>query len=159
MNIFSIKNKGFILIEAIIGVSILAFSLLGVISVGQAFLRLSFQSFQTTQASFLLEEGEEATRALRDESWNNIGNLTVGTKYYLNFSGGKWSTSTAISKIDNIYYRYVTISNVNRDNTTADIVNSGGTLDIGTKKITTTVTWNTSMGTSTKTAMVYLTNI
>jgi len=159
MNITNKNKKGFLLVEVIVGVSILAFCLLGIISVGQGFLRLSFQSFQGTQANFLLEEGAEVTRAFRDMGWGNISGLTAGTKYYLTYSGGKWATSTAVSKIDHVFYRYVTVSNVNRDDTTADIVASGGTLDTETRKVTVNVSWLSSMGTSTKTAMLYLTNI
>lgn len=159
MRFITKKRQGFILIEVIVGVSILAFCLLGIISVGQGFLRLSFQSFQGAQANFLLEEGAEVARAFRDMSWSNISNLTVGTKYYLNFSGGKWSTTTTSTPIDYTFYRYITVANVNRDNTTADIVSSGGTLDTGTRKITVTTAWKTSTGTTTRTMMSYLTNI
>lgn len=152
-------GKGFLLVDVIVGVSILAFCLLGIISVGQGFLRLSFQSFQGSQANFLLEEGAEVARAFRDTSWTDISGLTVGTKYYLNYSGGKWATSTAVTKLDHIFYRYFTVSDVNRDNTTADIVTSGGTLDTGTRELTVHVEWLSSFGTSTKTAMLYLTDI
>ena len=153
------KKKGFLLVEVIVGVSILAFCLLGIISVGQGFVRLSFQSFQGSQTNFLLEEGAEVVRAFRDVGWGNISGLTVGTKYYLTYSGGKWATSTIASKIDNIFTRYFTVSNVNRDTTTADIITSGGTLDTGTRKIQIDVTWQTSMGVATRTAMLYVTDI
>jgi Tfp pilus assembly protein PilV len=152
-------KKGFLLVEVIVGVSILAFCLLGIISVGQGFLRLSFQSFQGSQANFLLEEGAEITRAFRDDSWTNISDLTVGTKYYFDFTGGKWATTTIASQIDHVFSRYLTVSNVNRDNTTADIVTSGGTLDTGTRKAQIDVVWLTSMGMATRTAMLYVTDI
>ncbi|MCK9352031.1 MAG: prepilin-type N-terminal cleavage/methylation domain-containing protein [Candidatus Paceibacterota bacterium] len=161
MSINRKKTKGFLLIEVIVGVSILAFCLLGIISVGQGFLRLSFQSFQGSQANFLLEEGAEVARALRDTSWNNISGLTAGTKYYLEYDNGlnTWATTTAVSQIDHVFYRYITVSDVNRDDATGDILTSGGTLDEGTRKITVNVSWLASTGTSTKTAMVYLADI
>jgi len=158
MNTIIKKIKGFALIEVIVGVSILAFCLLGIISVGQGFLRLSFQSFQVAQANFLLEEGAEVARAFRDTSWTNISGLnTSGTKYYLNYSGGKWATTTTPIVIDNVFYRYITASSVYRDGN--DDIKPSGTLDDGTRKITVTATWKTSMGTTTRTVMEYLTNI
>ena len=161
MNIQFKNKKGFSLIEIIVGVSILALCLLGIITVGQGFLRLSYQSFQNSQANFLLEEGAEVSRAFLDTSWTNISGLSTGTNYYLTFSGGKWATTTdaSLGIIDHVFTRYINVSNVNRDTTTADIVTSGGTLDSGTRKVTVVVTWQSSMVKVTKSAMLYLTNI
>lgn len=154
---FTKKVKGFGLIEIVVGLGILALSFVGIITVGQTFLRMSVQSVQETQANFLLEEGVEVVRSFRDISWSNIENLNIGTKYYFSFSDGTWATSTTLVLIDNRFERKFFVSSVNRDSN--DNISPTGTIDSGTRKITVTVDWRTPVGTSTKTAMIYLTNI
>ena len=64
-----------------------------------------------------------------------------------------------ISNAIGIFKRKVTIANVNRDNTTKDIVNSGGTPDSGTKLITVTVSWPEGGVIVTKTLQFYISDI
>jgi len=150
--------RGFLLVEVIIGAAIISLCLLSVITVGQGFLRLSFQSLQEAQASFLMEEGAEVMRSFRDISWVNISGLAPGTEYYVSYNGEKWATSTTPITIDRFFDRKITVSDVERD-ANDDIVQSGGVVDVGTKKVVVTVTWPMSSGVITKTTMFYLTNI
>jgi Tfp pilus assembly protein PilV len=152
------KSKGFLMIEVLIVASILTVSVLAAMSVAQKSISLSEQSLHTYQASFLLEEGAEAVRIVRDNSWSNISSLTSGTNYYPSFSGGTWTLSTIPNTID-IFTRTVNVQDVNRDNTTHDIVSSGGTLDSGTKLMTITVSWNEGGQSLSKTLSFYVMNI
>lgn len=153
-NIF--QNKGFGLIEIVVGVSILAVSLVGIGAVAQRSLALSRASLQETQANFLLEEGSEVVRFFRDTAWVNISGLSTTTTYYLTY-GTKWATTTTLTKVDNVFTRSITVADVKRD--VNDDIASSGTYDAGTKKISVTLSWPNGIATSTKTVQFYLTDI
>ena len=147
-------------IEILVAASIIVVSVLAATAVAQKSIFISRQAFHTTQASFLLEEGAEAMRILRDNAWGNISSLSIGTSYYPKFSGGVWSLSTTSSDgVLSIFTRSLSVGNVNRDNTTKDIISSGGTFDPDTKLITVSVSWVEGGVTVTKILKFYLTNI
>lgn len=152
------KNKGFMVVEVLLAASIITVSILAATAVAQKSIYVSRQAFHATQANFLLEEGAEAVRILRDNAWSNISNLTIGSNYYPTFSGGTWSLSSTANTVG-IFTRRVSMANVNRDNTTKDIVSSGGTLDVGTKLVTVTVFWVEGGTTITKTLQFFIINI
>ena len=104
----------------------------------------------------MAEEGLEATRSARDQSWSgNIASLTSGSPYFPVISANKWSLSnTSPGTIDNIYTRQVVITDISRD-ASDNIVTSGGTNDPNTKKIISTVYW----GTKSASLTTYLTNL
>lgn len=155
--IFQNKKRGFMMIEVIVAASIITISVLSAMSVAQMSIRTSRQAFHTTQAAFLLEEGAEAVRILRDNAWTNISSLTPATDYYPTFSGGTWTLSSTPNTVG-IFTRTVRITAVNRDNTTKDI-SAVGTDDPGTKLVTVTVSWTEGGVTVTKTLPFYITNI
>ena len=127
------------MVEILVAASIITASILASMSVASKSIYVSQVSLSTTQASFLLEEGAEAVRIVRDNGWVNISGLNTATTYYPTFTGGTWTLST--TPIQNgIFTRTVNIANVNRDNNTADI-SAVGTNDAGTKLITVAVSW------------------
>ena len=146
------------MVEIIVAASIIVISVLAAMAVTAKSIAFSHRAVHSAQATFLLEEGAEATRIFRDNAWSNISGLTVGINYYPVYSGGTWTFPTEVSTVG-IFTRTMTIANVNRDNTTADIVSSGGTLDAGTKLITITVSWLEHGVTVTKTLQFYLADI
>ena len=146
------------MVEVLVAVSIMTASILATMAVAQKSIYVSREAFHETQAGFLLEEGAEAVRIIRDNNWTNISGLTANTNYYLAFSGGTWSSSSTASTIDNIFTRTVSVASVNRDNTTKDI-SSTGTNDPGTKLVTVTVSWVEGGTTISKTLQFYITNL
>ena len=153
-------TRGFTMLEILIGASIITASFLGVLTVFDRLTKASRQMVELTQANFLLEEGLEAARLWRDTGWANLGNWPNGTAYYLTWNGSKWATSTSNVFLDGKFERKVTVANVQRDNTSQDIVLSGGTVDANTKLVTMTVAWSTTPGaTTTKTISAYFTNL
>lgn len=143
------------IVEVLVAASIITVSILATMAVAQKSVYLSRQAFHTTQASFLLEEGAEAVRIIRDSGWSNISSLIVGTNYYLTFLAGNSTTPSTVG----IFTRTIVFANVNRDNNTKDIVSSGGTLDDQTKLVTVTVSWPEGGVTITKTLQFYIMNI
>jgi Tfp pilus assembly protein PilV len=155
---FKNQQKGFLVVEILVAASIITLTILSATVVAQKSIYVSRQALNATQAAYLLEEGAEAVRVHRDNAWSNISSMTVGTNYYPVFSGGAWTFPTSASTIG-IFTRKVVLSNVNRDNTTKDIVTSGGTVDTGTKLVTVTISWNEGINVITKTLPFYITNI
>jgi Tfp pilus assembly protein PilV len=152
------KNKGFMMVEVLIAVSIIVVSVLVAMSVTQKSIFVSRQSVHTTQASFLLEEGSEAVRTIRDNTWDNISGLTTNTDYYLVFSSNTWTLSSSFNTIG-IFTRTIRITDVSRSVSTGDIVSSDGVEDLGTKLITITVSWNEGGITLNKTLSFYIMDI
>ncbi len=142
------------MVEIIIVASIITASILGIMAVAQKSIYVSRQTLHSVQASFLLEEGAEAVRVFRDNTWTNISSLNNATDYYPVFSSGTWSLSTTPSQVG-IFTRKVNIASVSRDNTTQDI-SSTGTNDPGTKLITVTVSWSEAGTTVSKTLSFYI---
>ena len=132
--------SGFMMVEVLIVASIMTLVVIAALSVAQKSILVSRQAVHTSQASFLLEEGAENVRILRDNGWNNISSYS--------------DTPHTVG----IFTRTVNIANVNRDNATGKILSSG-TNDVGTKLITITVSWNEAGKTLSKTLSFYIMDI
>ena len=146
------------MVEVLVAASIITASVLAAMAVAQKSVQVSFEAFHISEAGFLLEEGAEAVRIVRDNAWTNISGLTAGTNYYPTFSGGTWTLSTTPNSVG-IFTRTVSFANVNRDSATQNIVSSGGVSDAGTKLFTVTVSWVESAITVTKTLQFYISDI
>jgi Tfp pilus assembly protein PilV len=132
------KLSGFSLVEVLLSVTLFTLFVLG-LSGGLAY---SMQSSEVTQykskAVFLADEGLEAARSLRNESYDA---LTAGT-YGLDSSGSTWELTGSSDAVGE-YTRTLEISDV----------------DTNTKLITSKVTWPISVGGSNSvTVSAYLTN-
>lgn len=133
-----IQRRGISAVEVLIGVSILAVVFTAISFSIMQFVNTSRDVAERTQALFLAEETFEMVRFIRDEKWSHITDLSDGTTYYLQVSGGDIATSTTPEVIDQ-YTRSFIIESVERDGND-DIVTSG-TPDNNSKYITATVTW------------------
>ncbi|MEK7142527.1 MAG: hypothetical protein AAB818_03005 [Patescibacteria group bacterium] len=150
--------SGFSLLEAIVGISIFSVFIFSVMLASQLSQKTASESVRNIQTSFLLEEGVDAIKILRNTSWSaNVANLTIGTNYYFNYNGTTWASSLANVYVDGIFERKFVLNNVYRD--ANDDISSSGTLDAGTKKATVSVSWLGRSGTTTKDAVFYLTNL
>ena len=138
------KQKGFFLIEVVIATALTASVVIFLLGLVQDTVEISATSLERTQASYLLEEGQEATKIIRDGSWNNVSSLVNGTTYYLSWNGSSWVLNTTASTIES-FNRTVMFDGVYRD-INDDITTSGGTLDTKTRKVTVLVSWITSTG-------------
>lgn len=152
---------GFSLLEVIVGISIVAVFLYASLLASKQFLLLSRATVRDVQAGFLLEEGVEALRVVRDQGWTtNIDPLSEGSTYalYFNPDVDLWEVSSTSSElIDNLFTRTFVVEDVDRDSND-DIVESG-TLDPDTLRFTVTVAWNGPTGDSrSRSLTTYLTN-
>ncbi len=149
-------NGGSLLVEVIVVAAIITVSVLAASAVAQKSIYVSRQSVHQAQASFLLEEGAEATRIVRDNAWANLSGLTVDTDYYPTFSGGTWSLSSTPNQVD-IFTRKVVVSSAYRDG--SHNLATSGTIDNQTRLVTVTVTWAEGGQTISKTLQFYLSDI
>lgn len=153
-----LNQKGFGLVESIVATSIVAIFIVVLSSINTLYIKTASNQSSNIEAAFLAEEGIEAMRFARDESWTSkIAPLTSGVNYYLAFTGTTWQATTTPVNIG-IFDRRIIINNVSRDSSD-NIVSSGGTLDANTKKITSKVSWVNRGATSTETVSTYLTNL
>lgn len=151
-------KKGLALVEILIGSAIISVGILAVISSYNTYLNYALSNQKNIQAAYLLEEGMEVMRFMRDKGWtNNISKLSTTTVYYLTFSGGSWATTTTKTYIDSEFERGITITDVKRD--ANDDIASSGTYDPNTKKVTATVSYWQGHATTTKTLSTYIANI
>ncbi|MEK7460109.1 MAG: type II secretion system protein [Patescibacteria group bacterium] len=156
MEDFNKRNLGFGMIEMLVGASVLSVALLAISSFFQTTLRISNATEGKAQSSYLLEEGIEAIKFMRDTNYtNNLKNLPSGT-YYLTWNGATWATTSVNTYIDGGFERKFDIASVQRDGNN-DI--GVGTIDSNTKKITMYVAWNDRGATTTRSISTYVMNI
>jgi len=147
LNVNRPHSRGSLLLELLVAISILAI----ILSIGSQAVWVSLQSGKTSAESDvamgLASEAMESVRAIADEKWQNIYNLTKGTQYHTAQSGTKWATSTASEVIalnTASYTRYFVINNVSRDPSTRMIDTTYNSVhdDPNTQRVVVTVSWN-----------------
>jgi len=161
---FSRKNiflsKGLSLVEVVIATSIILVFFMALVGVYNTYIQRVRANIDTVKAIYLTEEGIEAVKFLRDSGWTaNITPLTIGSNYYLNFSGGMWKTTTSNIYTDGVFERKLVFQNASRDPVTSDIVTSGGTVDNNLRLVTVSVSWLNHGATTTKSISTYITNL
>ena len=96
------NNKGFGIAEIVVAVAIIALSIFGLLTVAGVSLKTLRANTSNIQAAFLIEEGVEAVKVLRDSGWDaNISPLNAGESYYLSFNSTTWEATTTNVFIDN----------------------------------------------------------
>lgn len=153
-------TTGLSLVEVLIASAIIATSVASIIGAYGGLTSLSIKNTPFVQAAMLLEEGAEAVKMMRDSGWTtNIGNKTNGVPYGFTWSSATgWRATSSVPLVDNFFYRTVTFSPVSRDNTSFDIVTSGGTADTNTRKATISVSWIHNNATTTRSIDMYIHN-
>lgn len=151
------KNKGVGLIEVIIGLAVISTSFLAVFSAYDFFMRVAIRNADSTKANFLLEEGVEVVRSLRDSSWNSFSGLSTSTDHYILFTGASWATTTSDVYIDDKFERKFIVSDVFRD--ADDNISATGVFDNGIRRVDVSVSWRIAGATSTLSAETYLANL
>jgi Tfp pilus assembly protein PilE len=152
------KNRGIALVEIIIGSAIIAVAIIAASESFSKYVQYALSSQRNVQVAYLLEEGIETMKYMRDKGWaNNISKLSTTTTYYLRWTGSDWATSTTEQYVDGQFLRSVTISDVKRNG--SDQISSSGTYDPNTKIITASVAYSQDFATTTKSLSSYITNL
>lgn len=154
------RTAGFTLIEIVLAASILSTFMMSISLYYKKILDVSQDTTRHIQSGFLLEEGIEAVKLLRDTSWTSkIATLSAGTTYYLYWTGTVWTSTTTKQVVENVFTRSFAVANVNRD--ASDNIAAAGTLDSGSKKVTFSVAWprKGARATTTDSAEAYIMNL
>ena len=137
------KNKGISLIEILVAISIISVALVSLMGLFSDYIKIAKLQEKNIEAINLAQEAIEAIRAIRDESWTNFSDLTLGAIYHPAKQGTpqKWILTPGAETINEFFLREVIFENALRD-VSGNIVESAGVADPDTKKITSTVCWN-----------------
>lgn len=108
--LLAIRGKGFSIIEAILAAAVFSLLLTAFAGIFASRGQSSMLAGQRARAVFLVEEGLEATRNIRDENFSNLSDGTHG----LNASGSQWSFSGSSDTTD-IFTREIIISSIDAD--------------------------------------------
>lgn len=152
----STSERGQSVIEVIVAVAILVIiAASAVVTILGSFATTRLAK-EETQAAFFAMEGIEAVQSIRNQDWNNLSSGTYG----LSSSGGVWvfSGSSDDPEGSGKFSRVITLAEVQRGGY-GNIVDSGGTVDEDSQKVTSTITWDFTPGRANTVDMAaYLTN-
>ena len=152
-------KKGIALVEVIVAASIILIFVSSLVTAYNLYLRMASSHGNKISAALLSEEGIEAVKMFRDESWDdNISTLIPDADYYLYFDGSTWVPTTTEIYIDGTYDRSFRLSEVYRDSS-SDIIASGGSIDPDTRLVKVSVSWSERNSTTTKSISAYITNL
>ncbi|MBI2039313.1 MAG: hypothetical protein HYT22_03500 [Candidatus Niyogibacteria bacterium] len=151
------NNKGFAVLEIVVSVSLIAVALFALSGTARLAYRAIGEASDRIRAGFLLEEGFEALKTIRDDSWSSIENLALDQPYYLEFSGGRWNATTSPQLADSLFTRSFTVRAVFRDGT--ENIAPSGTSDPNTKKVELSVAWSERGRNLQVSGVAYLTNL
>lgn len=148
-NTVRVGESGVGLTELVIAVAIIGVAILALWQASVYVLRNANTRQDPQIALYLAQEGIEAVRAMRDESWaNNIVPAANDVRYYPVTASGAWVLSGSDpGPIQGRFYRYVVFGAVHRDSND-NVVATGGTLDNRTRRIKVTVEWDERGATS-----------
>jgi len=151
-------NRGQSLVEVLVAVAIGAILVIAAVTIITPALRVNTQATRVQVASSLAKGLSGNIRVWAESDWHNISNLatTSANTYYLIASSSPFTATSGIESVTvstTTYARYFYVDDVQRD-ASGYIVESGGSNDPSTKKVT--VSYNWPQGTTT-TLSFYLT--
>jgi Tfp pilus assembly protein PilV len=150
--------KGISIVEIVIAAGIIATSVTGIFGAIQIYLKIVQQNAHKAQAVLLLDETSEALQYLRDKSYDtNIGSKSTNTDYSIFWNGSEYELTTSTTTLPYQMTRTIRFQNVQR-NSSSQIVESGGTVDLDTRKVNITIAWPYQNETKTITSEVLIHN-
>ncbi len=159
----NLSQKGFGMIEIILVIGVGMAVFLGIEQYLNISLKAAIEDSHQTEALYWVKANLEQARAVRDEDWNLISGLTPGNQYAFIVNSAvypvpeSWEVQTG-TRTEGRYTVWFTVSQVNRDAASDDIVAVGGVVDPNTLKINSNISWLENGATKQVTVSEYLTN-
>lgn len=144
--------------EVIVAVSIILLVLSSIYGVHVFYIKTVFSNLNKVRATFLLEEGMEAVKLVRDSDWVAFSNVPVATNRFLSFDGSSWQIVSTNTFVDSLFERKVVLTKIKRDTTSGTVGSGGGVFDDGTRKVIVTVSWKDGTATTSRSMSTYVTN-
>ena len=94
MKYLNLRQSGITLVEVMVAISIIASIVVAVGFSVTAYVDARSELLNDAKSVYLAEEGYEILRAIRDNDWNVIDVLTIGTTHYLSVSTTSINVST-----------------------------------------------------------------
>ena len=147
-NSFKFK-KGQLLVEVLVGIGIMAILVSAILPLMLTSTNASIRENKNSIAISLAKEQIEATKAVKEENWNNLYSVTKGADYYpeIDINTGKWKLTSGVETIPLnglTFQRSIKVDNVSRTdlNGTGNIESTyqQSRDDPSTQKVTSTVT-------------------
>lgn len=153
--IFTRQHKynecGLGVVEVVIAAAIAVMVLLGVFAAGRLGVLARRTASLERRAALVAEEGLEAARFVRDESWAGFDALPVDTTLYVVFNAGAGTvdlSTTDPGPVDGLFTREVTLDEVFRDGS-GNIVpegTPGATVDDDAREVVEFVSYEDAFG-------------
>lgn len=151
--------KGISIVEIVVAAAIISISVVGIIGAIQVYLKIVYQNTRETQAVILLDETAEALQYLRDTSYSaNFASTSPSTTYTLYWNGTGYQLATSTISLPYEMSRTIIFTDVRRDSSD-QIVASGGTIDVDTKKAEINIAWPYKLATTTISSEVLIHNM
>src|SRR3989344_2365907 len=137
------KNSGFVLVEIILAVGILSVLAAAVAYiVSNASTNFNGATDEALKARFA-QQGYEALKSIRDNSWKKIADATASTNYdAVQDASNNWGLTTSLTTRGNLTRRII-FYDIQRDSSGA-IVASGGNADYNTRRVAIQITGGTT---------------
>lgn len=131
------------MLEAIIAIALFALLVSAMVSIGTGGFVGIDRGGDQTEAESLAQEGLEAVRAIRDDAWRRLAFSTSSVAV----SAGGWIFSgEGTTETVGDFTRTISLRDVCRDGSNNLTACPGSFVDLHTKEIVVTVTWQTSTG-------------
>lgn len=138
------RQFGFSLVEVIIATALFGMFATALVGLIWSTYGSGLQSLDRSVAVMYAQQGQEAARSIRRQSWN----LLVNGNYGLSQAAGSWQFFGSSDLLDNKFTRVITVADACR-NSLDDIIDCAtpqATVDLRTKKIIVTVNWVSLLG-------------
>ncbi|XOU94294.1 MAG: type IV pilus modification PilV family protein [Candidatus Kerfeldbacteria bacterium] len=130
------NNKGFSVIELMIAMTVFIMVVSGIMFLVLDAQSANRQGAERTKASLISQQGIEATYSIANQGWKNLVDGTYG----IDDTGMIWEWLGNSNVID-FFTRQIIIDSVYRD-INGDIVETGGSIDFDSKKVTVKTIWD-----------------
>lgn len=156
------RERGISLIEVIVVIFVATVLLFSISQVAALSFRISSEKKLEYRAVLYVQEGIEAVRAMRDESWAaKIAPLTASTTYYFIPTANSWTLSTSDpGKLDGAFTRALVSQPMHRDasDNLVPAGTPGSVYDPDTKRVSVGVMWDAVGRTRNLSTDFYITN-
>ncbi len=158
---FGNNQKGLSIVEILVAIVIVAIAFVSLLKFTSFSLTALNSTSLVSQAKFLAEEVIEQGKNFRDgTAWGNgLGPVILGTAYHFEKSSDiptKWLLATGEETVS-AFRRKIIFDNGRRDGN-SNIVETGGNVDLNTKKAIITVVWQERGISHQMQLITYLTN-